>query len=368
MSAISRSFRLAAILIAAGCATVDLSDVRRHEQARDAAGLLECHAQAEDEQVRIAVIRALASMPESDAGRAHTIAQSQQATSPELRLEAVRALQRHPGEESTAALILALADAHPPVRQAARQALAARPEEARPPLLSASSSQPNPLVRQASIELLVQSASGHEAEIGPALTRAVRDDAPGVRLAAVNGIGRLGLSSERGLLMEIKRSDDDAQVRTGAERALGRLGGPPPEASAVLAVLPLKNETGEKTLDAFCTQAAEYLTARLAESGRCQVLDRARIDAALVEMKKLGVLLYDGDAPNAPEMGRFKLAQQLVYGSLQRHGEQYTLVLNRMRVSTLELVPGSSATVTGYRADLEQMKVQAADSLIARFR
>jgi hypothetical protein len=84
-------------------------------------------------------------------------------------------------------------------------------------------------------------------------------------------------------------------------------------------------------------------------------------------MRKIGQRMYDGNTPNAPSLGYFKMANQLVYGSLQRNDLVYTIVLNRMRVETLEMIPGAAATVSGYRADLEQLKVKAADRFITHF-
>jgi hypothetical protein len=39
-----------------------------------------------------------------------------------------------------------------------------------------------------------------------------------------------------------------------------------------------------------------------------------------------------------------------------------------MELSTLAQVPGAAVTVQGYRPDLEQLKVRAADQLLSSFR
>ena len=137
-----------------------------------------------------------------------------------------------------------------------------------------------------------------------------------------------------------------------------------------MAVLLLKDDTGTKDpeLARVGEQVADYVAARLSAAKVCQVVDRAKLDEAIYEMRKIGKHVYDGDSPNVPEIGRFKLSNQLVYGSVQRQGLVYTIVLNRMDVSTLELVPGAAATVTGYRADLDQLKVKVTDRFVANFR
>ena len=90
--------------------------------------------------------------------------------------------------------------------------------------------------------------------------------------------------------------------------------------------------------------------------------------AALDEMRKLGVALYDGDAPNAPELGKFKLANQFLYGSVAREGARYTVVLARMEVSTLTLVPGASLVLSGARGELDRLAIEAAERVVEIFR
>lgn len=140
--------------------------------------------------------------------------------------------------------------------------------------------------------------------------------------------------------------------------------------SAIVAVLPLKNDTGltDSELDRFGAQMAEYLSARLSAGKVCEVIDPAKVEAAVAEMKKVGAAMYDGDAPNAPMIGRFKIANQMVYGALHKQGAVFSIVLQRMDLSTLAQVPGAAVTVQGYRADLETLKVRAADLLLASFR
>jgi HEAT repeat protein len=342
-------------------------------QRGDMDGLMKAWEKAEGDSIRIAVIDAFAENAEDPRGRALIIRQATSGASRSVRLEAVRALGRHQGVEVVEALILALADSYPSVREAARSFLSQKGSAAYQPLLTAAVSNPNNLVRSCAVRLLTTAALA-QAAVRPQVAEllegcARRDDAPKVREVAVNGLGKLGVSAARKLLVELKRTDADAGVRMAAERAISKLGQPTKELKVIVAVLPLKNDTGQKDpeISRLGTQIADYVTARLSASRLCQVVDRAKIKQALAEMKKIGILLYDGDAPNAPELGRFKMANQFVYGAIQRQGLVYTIVLNRMDVSTLKLIPGAAATATGYRADLEQLKVKVTDRFVANF-
>jgi hypothetical protein len=159
-------------------------------------------------------------------------------------------------------------------------------------------------------------------------------------------------------------------VRLAAQRAVSGLGDRGDAERVVIAVLPLRDATGQgdPEIARLAAEIAGYLSARLSAARVCQVVDPAQTERAVAELAKHGAPLYDGDAPSAPQIGRFKLANQLAYGAIQREGLVYTIVLNRMDVATLELVPGASATASGYRADLDRIKVEAVDRFVAQFR
>jgi len=340
---------------------------------KDAESLLEAWEETDQDSVRIAVLQALASLPACEAGRRLVVRQAVSNPCVDVRLEAVRALGRQEGEGVVDALIEALADPYPSVREVARAGLAGKSRLAHPALLAGAAGHANHLARASAIELLVSAARSNPdlaSGLLEILSQSARtDDAPGVREAAVAGLGKLGAGGARLLLRELERSDPDAGVRMSAARSLRRLGKPPAAGMPVVAVLPLKNDTGlgDPAIGRFCEQMADYLAARLSESGVCKVVDRSRMEQARDEMRKIGQRMYDGNTPNAPSLGYFKMANQLVYGSLQRNDLAYTIVLNRMRVETLEMIPGAAATVSGYRADLEQLKVKVADRFITNF-
>jgi hypothetical protein len=271
-------------------------------------------------------------------------------------------------------LIGALGDPWPAVRSTARAGLESKSQAAHAALLEAATQSSHHIVRATALQILSGAARGI-AEIRPWVGRALaeqakKDDAPNVRLAAVEGLGLLEVQSARGILLELSKTDADSGVRIAAERSLQKLGDRPADDTAVVAVLPLRDGSDgrDPELLRLGRELSEYLAARLAGAKVCQVVDREKLETALAELKKVGRSVYDGDAPNAPELGRFKIANQLVYGSVSRQGPVYTLIVNRMEVATLQLVPGASATVTGYRADLDQLKVELAERLLAGFR
>ncbi len=289
-----------------------------------------------------------------------------------VRRQAMARVPALTGTEVDDALIAGLVDPFPSVRRQARSTLARRMPGAVPRLTSAARANASPLVRSAALTVITEhalrDAEARASAVGLLVDRARRDDDPSVRSAAVNGLGGLNAVESRRLLIELARTDDDPTVRLQAGRALSKLDAPPTSERAIVMVLPLKNDTSDPRLDRYCAQVADLVAAEIATSGVMEVLDRAKRDAALDELKRIGSLLYDGDRPNAPQLGRFALANQIVYGVVQRTGLIYTLILNRMDVSTLKLVSGASVSIRGYRDDLDRMKTEAARRLVARFR
>jgi hypothetical protein len=355
------------------CATTKASDVHRMGQEGDIAALADAWRRADSDDVRIAILEELARHPRDDRGRG-IVLQEADAEAPEpVRLAAVRAASAYEGPDATKVLLVHLADPFPNVRATAEEAMSSRADGAKSALMLEMASSPSPLVRAACTRLLAgvqkRAAKKDDALVDAILDRATHDDAPRVREAAVTALGFLDVAKARSALVERMRSDEDEGVRMAADRAIQKLG----EAGlskVVVAVLPLKNDTGlrDPEIDRLGAQIAEYVAARLSQGKVCQVVDRDELDDAIKEMRKTGVLLYDGDSPNAPEIGKFKIANQLVYGSLQKQGLVFSIVLDRMDVSTLAHVPGAAVTVQGYRADLDQLKVRAADQLVAGFR
>ena len=358
--------------LCAGCAgSITAQDVRRWDNAGDVDRLLKEWKAGPPASVQPALLDALARHPDDERTLAVIRQTARRHPQEAVRRRGIERLAAYPNAATMETLIAALGDRFSSVRAQAKAALGAM-DDAYEPLQTAGRADANPLIRAAALDLMTQAALRHDRlqkDAAFALAeRARRDDAPAVRARAASGLGALNAIGSRRLLTEMMRTDDDANVRMQAGRALGKLDAPAAQERKIIAVLPLKNATGDKALVGFGDQVAAVLTSELSASGVCEVIDPQKRDAAIEEIKKTGSQLYDGDRPNAPELGEFALADQFAFGVVQKTGLVYTILLNRMDVSTLKLIPGASVTVRGYRADLDRLKVEAARKFVARFR
>lgn len=365
---------MAATLVAsAGCAgPLTLRDVARMDQAGDVDGLLRSWRSKPPDSVQPALIDALARYPESEETTAVIVLAARSHPREEVRQRAVARLAAFEAPEATTALIDALADPFPSVRGQAKAVLEPRSTEIFEALTVAARANRSPLVRAAVVDLLTRAAqrepSLRSAAVESLDDRARRDDAPRVRSNAAAGLGQLNVVGARGLLLEMMRTDDDSSTRMVAGRAFKKLLPPDEQSRSIVAVLPFKNDTGEAELDRYVEQVADLLIAELAKADVCEVVDPEQRDTAIAELRKTGIQLYDGDRPNAPQLGQFALADQLAFGVVQRTGLVYTVVINRMDVSTLKVVRGASVSVRGYRADLDRVKLESVRKFVARFR
>ncbi|MEQ8280324.1 MAG: HEAT repeat domain-containing protein [Deltaproteobacteria bacterium] len=360
------------LLLSTACATTTSADVRRMQRAGDVDGLVTAWDEAARDSIRVSVLDALSDHAVDPRARSIVLSTAERHPSEPVRVAAVRGLTRIDGDDATRTLVAGLGDPWPSVRDLSRATLESKGEAPLPNLEEAAAAHSNHLVRASSLQLLVRAATkwpARRANVEKLLVDRVRtDDAPKVRVAAVRGLGVLAVKPAQTLLENVKRTDDDQLVRVAADKALKRLGATTIEERVVVAVLPIQNDANQDAeLSRLGEQLRTYVAARLSGAKVCDVVDRDKLDRALEEMRKVGKAIYDGDAPNAPEIGNFKLANQLVFGAVQRQGGQFTIVLNRMDVATLALVPGASATATGYRADLEQLKVEVTERFLARF-
>lgn len=364
------------LLVLGGCAstTTTSSEVRRMGQRGETQGLFDAWQDASTDAIRVAVIESFADNASNRAGQRLVVEQAKRARARPVQIAALRALSAYSGEVVIGALVVGLGHSWPEAREVARAGLSVQGPAAHGPLLVAAAGDANPWVRAGASKLLIRAALVHaplRSAVQDSLLSLLSDKVARVRETAAEGLGRLKVASAREQLGDLARTDPDSQVRlrcAEAIRALG-LGSAGASKRAIVAVLPLKDDTGggDPAVARLTQQIADYIAARLSASKVCTVVDQSKLNAALAEMRKVGKAIYDGDSPNAPEIGEFKLANQLVYGSIQLQGGVYTIVLKRMDVSTLALVPGAAVTVSGRRADLEQLKKEAADRLVRRF-
>ena len=359
-----------ALLLAACRSTPTASDIREMQAAQNVAGLIESYDEVQTEAERSQILDALCTSVRTDErAREFVLQRGLRAETPGLRAHTLRALTREAPEVGTEQRIEMLADGSRSVRHAAEESLVAEVSDERTleRMLTVAPAHKSQFLRTNLARLLggvSPEATGISKVRALLLRLAESDVAPPVREAAVQSLGRVGSLSERTRLIQLAASDPDAQVRMAAERAARQIV-IPMASRPVVAVLPLQH--GPKT-KAAALSVAEVLRARLSLADVCEVVEPEKLELALAEMKKIGRFVYDGDAPNAPELGRLRIANQLIYGSVREEENVYTIVLNRMDVSTLAIVPGSAVTVSGYRGDLPRLQVQAADLFLERFR
>ncbi len=321
---------------------------------------------------RVAALEALATRGDDPQAAGILLEAARRSTSPRVRAAAIEGLGSVSDLEAEAELLEALGDPQPVLRAAARDGVRRRGAAMVPRLRRAALSHPNPLVRAASVQLIVAEAAGGPGAGGAAelALDSVDDPAPAVRLEAVRGLGLLRHGPARPALMARLRTDPDREVRLAAESALAVVGREEDAPRATVAVLPLrvdgKDEAGR--LERLAARLSDVTRARLSASGVATVVDRGRIEDVLKELRRRGELVYDGDAPNAPAIGRFRIANQLVYGSVLKEGPVYTLVLKRLEVSTLELVPGAAVSLSGYGNELDRLVDEVVDRFVRGFR
>jgi HEAT repeat protein len=191
--------------------------------------LLEAYIAATDDAAREQAAQALAAL---GAEGAQTVAQGLKSRDKETRQRAADLRAHFPNPEEQRAFLLAEVESPAPdVREKALDALAA---DLRPDALEAlarlSVSEPNSVQRRKSVELLGQIGSAHA--LG-GLRIKLRDKDPGVREAAVRGLGRIKDPRVAGFLRDVAASDKDSAVREAAQQILENLEAEAPAGAAV---------------------------------------------------------------------------------------------------------------------------------------
>jgi len=175
-------------------------------------------------------------------------------------------------------------------------------------------------------------------------------------------MGKIQNPAAKAALFRLRWQDPDRSVNIEAERALARFA--PPVFNVQIAVAPLENNTGSKALNNLGKEFAQVISAGLEREGICHMIERTQIEKALEELKFGMSDMADDD--KACKLGKFLTAQQVIYGSIQRDRQEFTVVVQRMDVETLKIL--QSVTERGYEADLGQLKSLVADQLIRTFK
>jgi HEAT repeat protein len=139
----------------------------------------------------------------------------------EVRLEAVAALGRVPGEEAVAVLGDGLADGELKVRRAAVDALRRRPEASSVPLLARALSDRKPVIREAAALALGTKLTADQADL---LLPALADADASVRESAIYALGTTGGETAVVALAKVVAGDEKKKTRALAADVLGMMG------------------------------------------------------------------------------------------------------------------------------------------------
>lgn len=358
-----------ALCVMVGCAaSLDGAAVRRMAAAGDTAAVVEALHASPDPRVRTAALSALTRTPEDPIAFAALLEFAERGSPDERRL----ALPALGGSEDSAALgvlVEALGDPALSIRELARAALARTGGAAVPALAQASHTHPNPFVRAEALGLLgARARSGASDEgVRAALMAGLSDPSPKVRARALEGLGTIEAKEVRPEVARIARADGDRMVRIAAQRALTQLGGDQ-AAVPVVAVLPVRPVPETPELSNLAATLTDVLRARLSDSPGCEVIDREKMETVLAELRKAGDMVYDGDGLSAPAIGKFRIANELAYGSVALQRGVYTIVLQRVEVATLGLIEGGAVAVRGYRSELDGLMEEAVAQLVETYR
>ncbi len=121
----------------------------------------------------------------------------------------------------------------------------------------------------------------------------------------------------------------------------------------VVAVLPLRNNTPDKNLDATGHSLADLIAADLAGRSGIDVVERDRINDLIDELARgdIGPV----DAATAARYGKMLGANVMAFGSFGKVGAQYAVTMRLVKVETSEVVGGANE----YLPDLDALGPRA---------
>ena len=342
-------------IIAMGCATT-LEDVRAMGRDADTDSLGDLLNDEHPESIQVAACEELGRVGNEEASLA--LRRALDSEVPKVRKAALKGWSQCKQSPAMDDLIdLAARDTDAEIRQTAEELLALITRQHKTELLTRLEA-PDYRDRALAARWL---GTVPEPDVTTRLIQTARRDENGeVRRWAVISLGQLGDPAAKAVLHHLKWRDSDPEVNREAEQALARFD--PPVFDIRVAVAPINDFTGEHR-DELAREFAHVITAALKRDGVCRLIERAEIEQAMEELK----MSHDDrfDETQAGELGNFLAAQQILYGSIQRDGQEYTVVVQRMNVETLEVL--QSVTERAYRADLGLLKSRVADQVVRTF-
>lgn len=344
------------LLAAAGCATT-LEDIHEMVADRDLDDLLDVMDEDLSMPLHLAVVQGIAIVGGEEA--CGELEKALSHGSGDVRHAALAGLAENnaiPGAERLCTI--ATTDKDRNVRKLAEKLLTYRAEEAAEILLRLIDSSD---YRDRVVAARCLGSVKNSAAVSRLIAAARRDANSEVRKWAAISLGCIGDPSAKPVLHYLRWHDPDQSVNVEAERALA--GFAPPVFDIFVAVVALDCTFISRSGRNLGAEFAEVISGALKRSGICHMVERTKIAKA---MEELEFSLSDlADADKALRLGQLLSAQQIIYGELQRDGNQYTVVVKRMKVETGEILQG--VTEKAYEADLGQLKTRTADQVVRTF-
>lgn len=128
------------------------------------------------------------------------------------------------------------------------------------------------------------------------------------------------------------------------------------KADIVIAIIPFKNNSPDKSLDNVGVTLSDLISAKMASGKGFKLVERSRMEELLAEMK----MGYSGlmDAATVSRIGRMLGANVMAFGSFSKLGEKVLLTMRLVKVETGEIVGG----VTERSDDISDLDILAEKS------
>lgn len=352
----SMSYRcviLGLLVFMGGCA-LTVQDVREMGAEGDVPGLMDAYRSAQEEAIQIAAVEELGGIGGSEADS--LLLQAAKSPYPKVRAAALNKMKAL--LDLDLVFNLATTDFDQGVRRQAERLLLSNANGLKDKCISFSHSSD---YRERALCARMLGKVNHPDSISRLLTLGKRDKNSEVRRNAVISLGDLAVVKAKSLLYHLKWRDPDPGVNVEAERVLSRFS--PPVFDVRIAVAPLDNNTGSRRHKNIGFEFAQVISAAIEKEKVCHMVERAKINQAIRELKFGLSDMADENA--ACELGKFLTAQQVVYGAVHRDGQEYTVVVQRMDVETLKIL--QSVMDKAYEADLGQLKTRVAEQFIRTF-
>ncbi len=108
-----------------------------------------------------------------------------------------------------------------------------------------------------------------------------------------------------------------------------------------IAIVPFKNNTGEKSLDQICTSVGESIVSHLSGLKKFHFIERIQMDKALTEQNFQMTDLVNPE--NVQQAGKILGVEYIIIGDVQKYKDRFRINARRMRVEDGKLEEAVSA-------------------------